>query len=157
MRDPWDAKLCAELKKKGSGIVTDPRFRIESVTCFGIIPGPKKPKTCTASCVPSLMSSSCSPHNNTPTTVNLRPWKCPAISDYAIEQQVLKAYLGHQLFEKLSAQGGTNIRIQYEHGENMRARCGAGKIPYRSSDTSSPKCSTLPDATSGGGGGGERR
>ena len=44
MRDPWDAKFCAELKKKGSGIVTDPRFRIESVTCFGIIPGPKKPK-----------------------------------------------------------------------------------------------------------------
>ena len=52
--------------------------------------------------------------DDTQTTVNVRLWRHLAINEYAVEQQLFKAYVRSQRLEKLGARDATHVRIQYE-------------------------------------------
>ena len=57
--------------------------------------------------------------DNTPTTIDVRLWRHLAINDYAVEQQLFKAYIRCQRFERPGGRNATHVRIQYEHEGNM--------------------------------------
>ena len=53
---------------------------------------------------------------DTPTTVKVPLRRHLAINYYAVEQQLFKAYVRSQRFERLGARDATHVRIQYELG-----------------------------------------
>lgn len=54
--------------------------------------------------------------DNTPITVKVCLWRHLSINDYAVEQQLFKAYIRSRRFEKLNEQDATYVRIQCESG-----------------------------------------